>query len=308
MNYIELLNQFWQTRRRVRLSSNEADLYYFLMNESNSRMWENPFECTNILICATIGMSEKTLIDVRNRLVQKGLISVEAGQRKKKSPVYFLLYCKKESKNVSIEGSITESKTVSKTPNIIYKLNKEENSIDKEKENTLNFPFTSDLFLEKWNLLVSTPKWKNKISQSLQLSLDTLAKYDETFSIEMINQAIAGEWSMFKGFELDEYYKKFKVSSKKPQKEVAKRFKPPTVDEVKAYCLQRKNNVDPQKFVDFYQSRGWKYGNTKITDWEACVRTWEKNNKNSNNEQQSGITESLARNVAEGIARANTNK
>lgn len=138
MNYIELLNHFWQTRRKVRLSSNEADLYYFLMNESNSRMWENPFECTNILICATIGMSEKTLIDVRNRLVQKGLISVEAGQRKKKSPVYTLLYCNKESKNVSIEGSITDSKTVSKNPNIIINNNNTKPIIEKEEKEKAN--------------------------------------------------------------------------------------------------------------------------------------------------------------------------
>jgi len=143
-------------------------------------------------------------------------------------------------------------------------------------EKSLIFPFTSDLFFEKWNLLISTPKWKGKVSQSLQISLETLSKYDEAFAIEMINQAIAGEWTMFKGFELDEYYKKYKSPLGTPQKEKAKRFKPPTVDEVKAYCQQRKNNVDAQKFVDFYQSKGWLVGKVKMKDWEACVRTWEK--------------------------------
>ena len=82
MNYIELINLFWQIRRRVRLSSSEADLYYFLMQESNARQWENPFECTNGIICATIGFSEKTMIDARNRLKEKGLIDFEAGQRR----------------------------------------------------------------------------------------------------------------------------------------------------------------------------------------------------------------------------------
>lgn len=108
MNYIELINQFWKTRRSVKFSSNESDLYYFLLQESNSRSWENPFECSNGLICASIGLTEKTLIDVRNRLQQKGLIEFEAGQKKRKSPVYTLLYCK----NVSITTSITGSKTV----------------------------------------------------------------------------------------------------------------------------------------------------------------------------------------------------
>ena len=56
----------------------------------------------------------------------------------------------------------------------------------------------------------------------------------------------------------------------------AKRFCPPTYDEVKAYCLERKNNVDPQRWYDFYQSKGWMIGKNKMKDWKASVRTWEK--------------------------------
>ena len=56
----------------------------------------------------------------------------------------------------------------------------------------------------------------------------------------------------------------------------SKVFIPPTVDEVKAYCLERGNSVDPEQFVDFYTSKGWKVGKDKMKDWKACVRTWEK--------------------------------
>lgn len=56
----------------------------------------------------------------------------------------------------------------------------------------------------------------------------------------------------------------------------SKSFTPPTVDEVKAYCLERNNSVDPEQFVDFYTSKGWKVGKDKMKDWKACVRTWEK--------------------------------
>lgn len=55
-----------------------------------------------------------------------------------------------------------------------------------------------------------------------------------------------------------------------------KRFVKPTVEEVAAYCKERKNNVDPQRFIDFYESKGWKVGNQPMKDWKACVRTWEK--------------------------------
>lgn len=55
----------------------------------------------------------------------------------------------------------------------------------------------------------------------------------------------------------------------------SKRFKKPTLEEVVAYCEERKNNVDPQRFYDFYESKGWKVGNQSMKDWKACIRTWE---------------------------------
>ena len=55
----------------------------------------------------------------------------------------------------------------------------------------------------------------------------------------------------------------------------SKRFAPPTVEEIAAYCRERGNHVDPQKFRDFYASKGWKVGNQPMKDWKAAVRTWE---------------------------------
>lgn len=60
-----------------------------------------------------------------------------------------------------------------------------------------------------------------------------------------------------------------------------KSFKKPTLEEVKQYCLERKNNINPEKFVDYYESIGWKVGRNTMKDWKAAVRTWEKNSKNS---------------------------
>lgn len=59
-----------------------------------------------------------------------------------------------------------------------------------------------------------------------------------------------------------------------------KRFVPPTLEEVKAYCLERKNNVNAERFIDYYTSNGWYVGKTKMKDWKAAVRTWENNQKN----------------------------
>lgn len=60
-------------------------------------------------------------------------------------------------------------------------------------------------------------------------------------------------------------------------------FIPPRLEEVKTYCLERKNGIDPQTFIDHYTASGWMRGKTKVKDWKACVRTWEQNrNKNEN--------------------------
>lgn len=62
-----------------------------------------------------------------------------------------------------------------------------------------------------------------------------------------------------------------------------KRFVPPTLQEVKAYCMERHNNIDAETFIDFYESKGWMVGRAKMKDWKASVRVWEKNHKPTSN-------------------------
>ena len=57
------------------------------------------------------------------------------------------------------------------------------------------------------------------------------------------------------------------------------RFKPPTLEEVKLYCSERSNKIDPEYFLDYYETRGWKLSKGQpMKDWKAAVRTWERNN------------------------------
>lgn len=56
------------------------------------------------------------------------------------------------------------------------------------------------------------------------------------------------------------------------------RFVKPKVEEIEAYCKERKNNVDAQQFFDYYESKGWKVGKSPMKDWKSAVRTWERNN------------------------------
>ena len=96
---------------------------------------------------------------------------------------------------------------------------------------------------------------------------------------------------------------RYKTKTKK-EKDISddiskKKFTTPTVEEVKEYCGSRNNSVDPEKFVDFYASKGWMVGKNKMKDWKAAVRTWEHGN---NKKQDPGKPKSRARpkNVAPG--------
>ena len=51
---------------------------------------------------------------------------------------------------------------------------------------------------------------------------------------------------------------------------------PPAIEDVEAYCLERKNGVNPKTWWDAYAAKGWMIGKSKMVDWQAAVRTWEK--------------------------------
>lgn len=65
-------------------------------------------------------------------------------------------------------------------------------------------------------------------------------------------------------------------------KEPLKKFKKPSISEIRNYCIERNNNVDPEVFFDYYESNGWKVGKVPMKDWKAAIRVWEKNNKSLN--------------------------
>lgn len=71
-------------------------------------------------------------------------------------------------------------------------------------------------------------------------------------------------------------------SIKKETKGKKERFIPPTVEQVRAYCSERHNGIDPQAFVDYYEANGWVQGKSRkpLQDWKAAVRTFEANRRN----------------------------
>ena len=69
------------------------------------------------------------------------------------------------------------------------------------------------------------------------------------------------------------------ISFQKESKEKVSRFIKPTVEEIRSYCESRKNGIDANVFFDFYESKGWKVGNSPMKNWQAAVNTWERRKK-----------------------------
>ena len=105
-----------------------------------------------------------------------------------------------------------------------------------------------------------------------------------TMSSKCPHNVLAKEDNVRQEIEL-EIEKEIEIDSKEKsiKEKPAKRFIPPTVEEVRAYCQERDNGVDPEKFVAHYTSNGWKVGKNPMRNWRAAVITWERKDKAEGN-------------------------
>ncbi len=73
-------------------------------------------------------------------------------------------------------------------------------------------------------------------------------------------------------------------------------FCKPTIAEVQAYCKERGNSVDAERFIDYYTSVGWKIGRNPMKDWKAAVRTWERQSVLQSGQQKPMVDGEYTRN------------
>ena len=86
------------------------------------------------------------------------------------------------------------------------------------------------------------------------------------------------------------------INKNKEIKTTNKYFKKPNIDEVKNYCILRKNNIDAEAFWDFYESKDWFVGKSKMKDWKAAIRNWERGDKKKP-QTMSKIQQHLQKNI-----------
>ena len=223
------------------MKPNDICLYFFILDECNKRDWPDAIELPNGRILFETGLSERALVESRNRLQQKGFITFESGSRRSKSPTYCLQY---EGKKVGKKVGKTVGKTGGKTPS--RDNNVRGDSIIKTKTKTKET--TSDEVVKKDAAIAATLSRKERFYESL-------VPFVEKYGKEMIR-------------EFFDYWTETNKSRTKMRFE-----QQPT--------------------------------------WETALRlaTWanrDKNFKSNGTTNRTTDQEDLMRNIAEGIARANT--
>lgn len=129
----------------------------------------------------------------------------------------------------------------------------------------------------------------NAASAKLGVSISKLRKYLNWFEKDqMISRQKTNKFSIISITNYSQYQDIDKQTTRKAQasdKQTTttiqvtsnnKQSIPPTVEEVRAYCQARGNGIDPEMFIAFYETRGWKIGKERMKSWKACVVTWEK--------------------------------
>lgn len=162
------------------------------------------------------------------------------------------------------DGSINEETDLS-----VQKIKEKEKRSKKEKENIYNniynnkYIYNNNFKEEKENLIKEKEESilsSNQDVKQAELESDSVSMQKENQKVIQSQPSVQPD-----------------ASDTKP-----KRFKAPSVDEVKAYITEKGYSIDAEAFVDYYTSKGWVVGKSPMKDWKAAVRTWNNNNKKFN--------------------------
>lgn len=124
----------------------------------------------------------------------------------------------------------------------------------------------TEIYKEYWLLDTSKSEdyqgvvFVHKNNQSLEVNGDSLGENNQSLGVN--DDSLTQEES--------------KVKESIVNNKSIVRFTPPSLNDVARYCAERKNGIDAESFVAFYESKGWMIGKNKMKDWKAAVRTWER--------------------------------
>ena len=319
MKYIDQINNFWRAQTESAFTPTEIALYFYLLHICNGLGWKNPFTRANRRICADLDISKNTMVKARHTLEEAGLIKFSGGQGRRKFGSFTIVdtsvqdTAEKGSEKGSKYDPFNEEeaeKAPKKGQNLTgifqkgsekgskydpHIIREEKNRIDL-KENTLSSiketaPPTGVACVPSDDENIDFEERENGDTPEPPVSIPGSAVEEKEKSCAKKEKGETGDLSpeTDAGGITDCLNEETgKNGTKTGKAKSPARFIKPTFEEVAAYCRERGNDVDPQSWYDYYTANGWRVGRNPMKDWQAAVRTWERNGVQGGNKPGNG--------------------
>lgn len=191
VNLYILMQRFWRENEYEPFSTAAIALYFFLIDRANSRRWQMPFKCPNSVISTSINVTRQTVVNARETLRERKLITYSKGTGKGSHPMYSLVLADSLTDNMTeyLSDGLPEPLQDSKTEDLSDSLtpyNIKDRNIKDKKYSSNNIGDVKILSLEELErLLVNDEPWLNEIlsllSPSCQIDLPNLKAYVGNF-------------------------------------------------------------------------------------------------------------------------------
>ena len=284
MKYIEELNRFhvWLASHPD-MPTPARLLWFVLMHYNNGCYWKRVFSLSMARLTAATGLSPSAVKRARSVLQEVGRIRYMP-RKGRLSTLYEIIPLEEERSRMVCAGHggrANEHIIPDSTPMSMDPLNSTTMSVETQKDvsaTTLDDVPTAPLD--------DVPEeQRNDVSTILHEEGPTVLQDEPRGELqgELQGGQRGGHIHRQDKTRLDNT-KETTVKKGKPEQGKAKKipkccFTPPSVAMVRAYCEERSNHIDPEEFVDFYGSKGWMVGKSKMKDWKCAVRNWERRRK-----------------------------
>lgn len=246
---------------------------------------------TNKWLSVTLGTSVKTIEKIITALKNKQIITVKRIvkpgtniQRRQVTNINFdclnINTAKTQEKTQTLLGEGLKKKDVSKLQTLLGEVLKLDKTADEHAQPSRRRAFQLQTLLGE-GLYSSKQGLENGTTTPTTGISNTLSTYNNLNNKYISKKTIS--YIMYTQTQKTQKRSDFPVNKSTDTATKNKRFKKPTVEEVREYCAERGNTIDPEYFCDYYESVGWVVGkNRPMKDWKAAVRTWERNEKKHN--------------------------
>lgn len=292
MKYMEELNRFhvWLASHPD-MPTPARLLWFVLMHYNNGCYWKRVFSLSMARLTAATGLSTSAVKRARSVLQEAGRIRYTP-RKGRLSTLYEIIPLEEEGSRMVCAGHggrANEHIIPDSTPMSMDPLNSTTMSVETQKDvaaTTLDDVPTAPLDDVPTAPLDHVPvEQGNDVSTILHEEGPTVLQDEPRGELQGDLQGgqRGGHIHRQDKTRLDNT-KETTVKKGKPEQGKAKKipkccFTPPSVAMVRAYCEERSNHIDPEEFVDFYGSKGWMVGKSKMKDWKCAVRNWERRRK-----------------------------